>query len=99
MEEPAAESAPTAPRSKLTANLPEATVQKLDAKRRRRAKKEAREIGYMLFKRLSDSMKQHLLTTIAIMRAARAGGDKQTERTIARSFVEGFLDAAREDRS
>lgn len=77
--------------------LPPTAQQKLNARRRVRAKREARNFGRAAFQRLSLSERKQMRTLAAILRAAGVSNDTKAHRQIGRAFVDGFLAAAYED--
>ncbi len=72
--------------------LSEGSRQKINYKRRRRAKLDAKEIGKRLFKNGEEVVRVQIFEIVRIMRDA--GGVKR-ERQIYRALVDGVVSAAR----
>lgn len=76
-------------------NLSPSARSKLDARRRRGAKKRARLLGRQFYREASDQARQELWVLVAIMRDAQ--GDVRAHRQIIRAMVDGVLDAVKEN--
>jgi hypothetical protein len=77
-------------------DLPASAVKKLNTRRCKRAKREAKDLGHAVFKIIPDNVLERLDVLIAILR--EAGMDKTSARTILRSFTDGLIAAGKEVR-
>jgi hypothetical protein len=78
--------------------LKPATRRKLDARKRRRAKREAKELGARMFVEVSEGTRKRIVDLVAIMRDAATRQDSRAERQIFRALVDGLVAEARKDR-